>query len=247
MKRINKRDVDNVELLFAYLGQSANEYKELHHYTSFESLMCILNYRSFRLSELKRMNDKIEQRFSDNNYFILSMTSACEYISMWAMYGKKEDVKIRISFDSKELKKCLKADNFYKDRELKEHYFSSQSNISSNITYSDVVYIDSQYYQYKHKENGFDKVFPTYDTVRYLGGLIKYDAWEFERETRIRVLNINDDDFVYLALSEEFLSSIKVTFNPWMKSNIKNMIKKEMALFGIDCKESEYDDQIEDL
>lgn len=247
MKRINKRDVDNVELLLAYLSQSANEYKELHHYTSFESLMCILNGHSFRLSELKRMNDKREHKISDNNYFILSMTSACEYISMWAMYGKKEDVKIRISFDSKELKKCLKADNFYKDPLLMEHYFSSQSNISSNITYSDVVYIDSRNYQYKHKENEFNKIFPSYAAVHYLGGLIKYDAWEFERETRIRVLNINDDDFVYLALSEDFLSSIKVTFNPWMKPNIKYMIKREMDLFGIECKESKYDGQIEGL
>lgn len=54
-------------------------------------------------------------------------------------------------------------------------------------------------------------------------------------------------DFVYLALSEEFLSSIRVTFNPWMKQNTMDMIRKEKNFFNIQCKESEYDGQIDGL
>lgn len=101
---MNKRDVKNAKDLSKYLS-CINSQKRL---------LEIIANKSLKLNNVIFLNDKKEAFFCHNrNYYIFSMTSEQEYVSMWQMYGKPSGIKIRIDFSKEKLLKCLDKKNIY--------------------------------------------------------------------------------------------------------------------------------------
>ena len=117
---MNKKDVQMSEDLQIYLQECAEKSDRLYHFTTLESILCIIRNHSFRLTRMDLMNDKAEknlgnQRDQSKNY-VMSYTRDKEYVSMWAMYGNPSGIKLRLDFDRRALQRCIN-DNFFFDSE----------------------------------------------------------------------------------------------------------------------------------
>ena len=64
--------------------------------------------------------------------------------------------------------------------------------------------------------------------ITELAGTIKYDAWEYERESRLAVIlhqnaqynQFSDISHVYVGLNDEFIKKLTITYSPWITDEI---------------------------
>ena len=104
-----------------------NKSEYLYHFTSLDSLLKIIENKSFRLSRLDKLNDKKESELNnisslEDTYVMSFSHSDIEYVPMWVMYGKKNDIKIRIRFNRADLESIAKKENLYSDSECKYNF-----------------------------------------------------------------------------------------------------------------------------
>lgn len=211
------------------------ESETICHFTSFESLILILKNRSLRMSRIDLLNDRAEKQLSQCEEgelrFVTSFTGTAERVAMWAIYGGHSSLKLRLSFPRSILIQSVR-DQFYFDS-LKEHKITSDF-ISKDVcdyskkefSLSDVVYFDKT----KNKLR-FNGIPVTDDIIKKLAGNIKYDAWEFENETRLSViLKQNGAKFdlsnIYANISEELLDKLVITYNPWIEDTVYEVLTK---------------------
>lgn len=239
---MKKSDVKNIEDVRIYLKEQAKKNKRLYHYTTYESLLAILYSNTFRLSRMDLLNDKAEKKLGNfdertQNYSI-SFTQEKEYVSMWAMYGKPSGIKIRLDFD-RTLLFNDKAQLYIDGERKNKIYFSKPlfetKGSADQTVLSDVVYFDKKENQLKHNTNPFPNLIFDSSQTSQLTGLIKYDAWEFEKETRFNVRldgkykQLDDyPEYIFLGFEKELISSFIITFNPWMSNLMKEEIKKSL-------------------
>ena len=266
---INKSDVRSFGDLQIYLQEKAALADRIYHYTTYESLICILKNKSFRLSRMDLLNDKAEQKLGRTDVhtknYIMSFTRDKEYVSMWAMYGKPSGIKIRLDFSRKLFAEAIN-DNFFFDslKSKKICLYSSKSPemfTKKDFLISDVVYFDKKTQELRHNENAFKNILAEKTVVDEMTGFIKYDVWEFERETRLRVQMYNsyqnqiigEDDvpkYVFAGINDELIKDFHITFNPWISAEMKEEIQKSInSLAGIEikCDPSQHDGEITDL
>ena len=114
---IAKKDVKTVNDLQCYLQEQTNKADRLYHYTTYESLLCILKNKCFRLSRMDLLNDKAEIKLGKSNEhirnYIMSFTREKEYVSMWAMYGKASGIKLRLDFPKEQFSKATLSQFFH--------------------------------------------------------------------------------------------------------------------------------------
>lgn len=257
MATIKKSDVTNETELLEYLGKQPKSGSRLYHYTSFDSLLFILNGKAFRLSRTALLNDKKEKEFcGKHDFYVMSMTGDKEYVSMWSMYGRASGIKVRIDFSCELFKDCFNRNNVYQDPDCRIPYyhrskplFTASPAAIEECALKDVVYLNKDRTEYIHKGNAFSSISATEAGIEQLGGFIKYDAWEFERETRARVYCDPRKvlDHVFVAISDELVNDIRVTFNPWLSSRMKEELGTSLKKWGIVCKDSGFDGQIGEL
>lgn len=266
-KEIKKSEVYSTDDLKTYLSQKAVQNNRLYHYTTYESLLSILSNKSFRLSRLDLMNDKAETSlgFHDDSFknYSMSFTQDKEYVSMWAMYGKSSGIKIRLDFDNKIFAKMPK--NIYIDHGKQNRIIATDSQSLWDESYnnypiqlSDVVYLDKKDKTLRHNARPFETgIIGDNKTIEEMTGFIKYDAWEFEKETRLKVkLSENKisietlPKYIFIGISEELIKSFHITFNPWMSSLMKNEIKESLnrvSGFELSFDDSDDDGEISEL
>ena len=262
-----KRDVKTSEDLQIYLQEQAEKSTRLYHYTTLESLLCIIKNQTFRLTRMDLMNDKAEKNLGVRNdgtaSYVMSFTRDKEYVSMWAIYGKPSGIKIRLDFDRLIFQKTIN-DNFYSDptRLKKLQLVSSlyKSMFSKHDwLISDIVYLDKDKNKFRHNEDSFPSIKADKLIISDLAGFVKYDAWEFERETRLRVrvgsgiYNTAIDQYlthIYAGINNELIKTFRVTFNPWLTVEMKSMVRESLrsaAGFEIPCSDSINDGEIGEL
>lgn len=266
---INKAEVCTVQELQIYLQEKTLTSQRLYHYTTYESLICMLRNKSFRLSRMDLLNDRAEQKLgrTDEQFknYIMSFTRDKEYVSMWAMYGKPSGIKLRLDFDRKLFVETI-SNNFFLDslKTQKISLYSSRAPemfTKKDFLVSDVVYFDKKTQELRHNENGFKNILAEQHVVDEMKGFIKYDVWEFERETRLRVQmhnkfqnQIHNDDsiprYVFAGINDALIKDFHITFNPWLSAEMKEEIQKSinsLAGFEIKCTPSQHDGEITDL
>ena len=262
-----KRDVRASEDLQIYLQEQVEKSPRLYHYTTLESLLCIIKNQTFRLTRIDLMNDKAEKilgfRKDGTASYVMSFTRDKEYVSMWAIYGKPSGIKIRLDFDRRLFQKAIN-NNFYTDSEKLHKLVLVSSLYKSTFSkhewlISDIVYLDKDKNQFRHNEDGFANIVADQYSIEDLAGFVKYDAWEFERETRLRVRtgygydNASIDQYlthIYAGLNDELIKTFHVTFNPWLTDEMKSMIQESLrnaAGFEIPCSDSNNDGEIGEL
>ena len=183
---------------------------------------------------------------------------------MWAMYGKASGIKLRLDFDTKLFVNNL--DSFYYDSGKKNKLAIFRVNnllgpgyTNEPVKFSDVAYLDKKSMEIKHNTRPFPETLLVDDNlIEKLTGFIKYDAWEFEKETRL-VVQLRDDrntidkklpERIYCGITDDLIKSFKVTFNPWMSPLLKEEIEKSLeniAGFKIDCIDSNDDGETTEL
>ena len=263
-KRINKGQVADARDLKQYLRQQANSNKRLYHYTTYESLLEIIKNKSFRLTRLDLLNDKAEKKlgFQDDSFenYVISFTQGKEYVSMWAMYGKASGIKLRLDFENVVFRKIHPMAYITGKKNeivpILDHVDTWSMN-NPNVVLSDICYVDKRTKALKHNTKPFDFTASEYD-LEEMTGLIKYDAWEFEKETRLKVQlsgsrTLKDygyPEHIYYSIPPELIKSFHVTFNPWMSKSMKEEIKKSLcsiANYNIPCDDSDDDGEISEL
>lgn len=267
-KSIKKNEVYSSEDLLVYLSDKAKENKRLYHYTTYEALLSIIKGRSLRLSRLDLLNDKAEQKLGYHDErlknYVISFTQEKEYVSMWAMYGKASGIKIRLDFDTKCFRNCINDFYFDSDKKNRLSFYHvnalfGKGDASEPIRFSDVAYLDKANMILKHNTRSFSSdLYVDRNLIDKLTGFVKYDAWEFEKETRLKV-QLNEDrysidrklpEYIYCGITEDLIRSFHVTFNPWMTPILKEEIRKSLhgvAGFEIECSDSVDDGEITEL
>lgn len=249
---MNRQDVKNYNDLAEFLSEYSRFPKRLYHYTTYDSLLHILNGKSFRLTKTSLLNDKKESEFSNgNNFYVMSMTSEKEYISMWSMYGKPSGIKIRIDFSKSLFKECFNIQNIYTDACKQTHLFAQEniSNFNNTCALGYIAYIDKEKNTFKYNSKPFDEIAVNSKALDYMAGFLKYEAWEFEKEIRARISASNalSCNYLYMDISDRLIRDIHVTFNPWLSDELKEAIVDNLGYFAIKCSESDYTGQIDEL
>ena len=238
-QNIIKKDVSNANELVAYIEKSRASTARIYHYTTFESLLTIIKNKSLRLTRLDFLNDKAEKNLicgfeTDQNYIMSFCNNEKEYVSMWAMYGKLSGIKVRMDFPLKNMK-SVSMDNYFFDSDLNYNIPINNSKdtafIDRSIQVSDVFYLEKNSNLIKHNTNPFPNLVYNEQLKKQLSGFLKYDAWEFEKELRLKV-TLNDNyqknspQYIYLMLPDDFFNDLAVTYNPWI-SNLLYLELKE--------------------
>lgn len=263
---IKKSCVFSANDLKQYLINQANSNERLFHYTTYEALLSIIKGKCFRLSRLDLLNDKAELKLGYHDEiiknYVMSFTREKEYVSMWAMYGKTSGIKLRLDFDRKILLKD-KVEMYYDSaKTIPLSYYSSRKLFQLDsiydqkpIQFSDIAYLDKTSRAIKHNGGPFKELLVDKKLIESLSGFIKYDAWEFEKETRLKVqLNENRyntdkklPEYIYYSISDDLIRSFHVTYNPWMSPILKEEIQKSLSRicgYEILCDDSADDGEI---
>lgn len=229
--------------------KSGNE--RLYHYTTFESVMKIIQDHTFRLTRTDLLNDKAEMKIGNKekaiHHYIMSMTEAKEYISMWAMYGRPSGIKLRLDFSKLELLKIINQSNqssiysndYYSRVEVdKDGIIQCSPNKIHNlfgidmlypIRFAHVAYINKEKNKLRCNNRPFRSFKVDEKSIDDLTGFSKYDAWEFEKEIRLLVhLDNNEPTHIYLPITDDLINSFSITFNPWISEEMKEVIKQEL-------------------
>lgn len=263
---IKKTTVSSDNELKQYLMNQANSYERLYHYTTYEALLSIIKGKCFRLSRLDLLNDKAELKLGQHNemikHYVMSFTREKEYVSMWAMYGKTNGIKLRLDFDGKNF--FNKKAKIYSDSEkhtlinkytTKKLFELEPGNYREPIQFSDIAYLDKTSNTIKHNTRPFKGLSVNEKIIDSITGFVKYDAWEFEKETRLKVQLSKDNystdkelpEYIYYSIPDDLIRSFHVTYNPWMSQILKEEIQKSLSRicgYEIQCDDSADDGEI---
>jgi len=229
--------------LSKHLKDNAIEHSYLYHYTTIETLLRIIESKSFRFSRVDKVNDPVEEERAsrtENDYYICCFThNVRESITLWHMYANS-DKGVRIGVKNIDF---FTGDAFYYDGSNK--VFFHDEIISSDNNHQKIIRLNNGYVQldgpYKtdvlYANNDLKRNFV--ENNQY-GGLsikkvypyiligIKGEAWDYEAETRyyisLPLYNRLNIEYLFLCLSDKFFQGLKITFNPFIQENEKEKI-----------------------
>lgn len=250
---MKKEDILSFEDLYRYIFARKNGV--ICHYTSFENLIMILSNKSLRLTRYDLMNDIAEKKLSqcvdgDCRYIISFTGTSSENVAMWALYGKHSSLKLRLDFSRGSLIRSVN-NNFYfdsyKTQKIPIWGTSTVPNdyTKKDFTLSDVVYYDRQKRCLKLSGKTLADIEVTEREIMDLAGTIKYDAWEYEKESRLAVIlhqNKPVEDFqnithIYAGLTDEFIQGLSITYSPWINDTVFEQLKTSIDnLAGVPLK-----------
>ena len=271
IKESNEYDyIKNERAVYDLLSNQAKTIKKnkdrLYHYTTFESLLYIIQDRRFRLTRTDLLNDKAEKKIGNtekaSHNYVMSMTEGIEYISMWAMYGRPSGIKIRLDFSKEEFIRIINCNNDWSNYNsnvfhrfsvdengnlIKDtlHKLFSLNNEPNPIRFAYIAYINKEKKKAKYNNKYFHSLILDEKSIEELTGFVKYDAWEFEKEIRLLVeLKDNAREYIYLPISNDLIKTFRITFNPWISDKMSDMIKTQLnGLCGFDLKYKSSDNE----
>lgn len=225
---MNFEEIKNSEDLKNHLNSplSNSHIKYFYHYTTIGTLYAIFTNKTLRFSKMSEMNDLLEKDFAngcDDYFFCLSSGYEAEYenFGMWAMYGNLGKLNtnicengVKIQF-SKELIENIKNESNYN---LKFH----------NVAYKNLKFNTQKTIISLGKGNNKEISF----NPEILKGYVKDSAWQYEKEARFRIEQIeNDKNYFYLPISENILKKLIIYPSPELSK------QEAKEIFEILCKE----------
>ena len=234
---MKREEIESFEDLKEYVYQ--DKQGKVCHYTSFESLIMILKNRSLRLSRYDLLNDLAEKELSKciagDSRYIISFAHMKESVAMWAIYGKSSSLRLRLEFPIEALLESVN-NNFYLDAEKKDKISAvgaaneSDRYLKKNYTYSTIVYYDRKKHAFRLEGHPQKTITVSPEMIQSLAGTIKYDAWEYEKETRLAVIlhpnsnmdSCDDIKYIFADLNEEFIKKLQIRFSPWIPEEVQN-------------------------
>jgi hypothetical protein len=160
--------------------------KRIYHYTTLNSLKCILENKTIRLTALNKMDDLLEGMNPDfanvaENYYVSSWSeSSEENIPLWYMYtDRMKGVRIEADFDFLELEEDehSRVTNVTNPEAVifKVRYDDSNNNFLTPVIYQD------------HLPSSITGARGYINKNIYDVGRVKPISWEFQKEIRFRL------------------------------------------------------------
>jgi len=225
----------------------------IHHYTSYGSAVSILTKRTFQLTRIDLLNDKMEKTFadcSDNEVmYVLSFTNTSkESVAMWMLYGGvvgAGGIKVKMSIPRSKIIDSFN-NQFFFDPQMKKQIpfekleYGVENYKKKKFSLRDVVYLDRRNGKLRYSTKSYEGDCTESELLQMFKGFIKYDAWEFESEARVAVILLNQDKIadapkhIYAKIDEELLKTITITTDPWTSEDMKNVMKESLnSLAGV--------------
>ena len=108
--------IETAEDLSSYFDSRTQGHSYFYHYTSLGAINAILSNRTFRISNVKRFNDKKDsEQFGENKDVFFSMcfsTGQNENLSLWYLYSGIHGNGGRIRISQATIKKILENSEF---------------------------------------------------------------------------------------------------------------------------------------
>ena len=113
-----------------------------------------------------------------------------------------------------------------------------------------MVYYDRKKRAFRVEGSPIKTITVNDNMIQSLAGTIKYDAWEYEKETRLAVVLHHDHPdtpqkdikYIYAGLNDEFIKSTKIRFSPWISDDVQNELSKsikDLSGYNLDCRRSD--------
>lgn len=220
-------------------GDSLDKY--VAHYTTVEGLMAIVSTGRWRLTRntANKLNDQQEyKKFGSKekaeHIFQASFAQGVrESVAEWVQYGKNNALAIKLLFPIERLKKWVNG--------LNEKGIAAE--------FKDILYASIPN---KGKRDEFDKKrgcsLVWRDLSNYLPncqnlpeilqdekmtGLVKDIEWSHEHERRLIVYDQSTEgDFKEIDIPRNLLSSVSITFSPWLRRGSEKMIRDVIKDFA---------------
>ncbi len=251
---MKREEIQSFEDLKTFISQEKTG--SVCHYTSYESLVMILKNRSFRLSRFDLMNDYAEKELSKcingDSRFIMSFAHSTESVAMWALYGKNSSLRLRLEFPVNRLLDSVDSNFYFDSQQVKKiplfktlPIFSEYS--KKGFTYSDVVYYDRKKHAFRLGGSPIKSITVSDEMINELAGTIKYNAWEYERESRLSVIIHHEVDtknnskeelkYIFAGLTDDFIKTLTVRFSPWIPDDVQKVLELSLdSLAGFPLK-----------
>lgn len=226
--------------LICYSEEKARRHYKYHHYTDFNSLIKIIESKSFLASTGFNMNDQLELTHGMVNkwkqLYFTSFSYGSENIAMWGLYCFPRQEAVCISIDNKRMNQWIEAVQLQFGYLGQQHQVLKSEQIKS-IRLVDVYYTDEQSRYLRRGKDAFKK-----ETLQFrdeeLTGLLKDTAWHGENEVRLLIeLNKELKDYIDIKIfskfNQEFLKNLHVMFGPWVEDSLFSIYKAKLIESGI--------------
>lgn len=107
--------IDNSDMLIAFLERQATQHSFVFHYTKVDALKAILKNKTWRLGQARKMNDLHEYLVKgrgaealDNIYTTCFSFGDEDNIAMWSLYGKPRENAVRLRLPYEAIRDWLK-------------------------------------------------------------------------------------------------------------------------------------------
>lgn len=234
--------------LIAYLDSSERlkSRKFLYHYTTIEKAIKIFKSKTWHLVNPHDMNDVVEYRNGDprlwqNIFFASFMAENKESIAMWSMYAQpwKDGVKIAIPMSTmkewlKSVDEILEVSPINYDELTGNSVPINERNVIyiSSVAYSNAASCDSnsntETLMWSNKKN--TKI-PNCQHISELTGYIKDDAWDYEKEVRLKAEFENTFGFgrVAIKIPDSVLDEITISSGPLFEGDLIQRMYYELG------------------
>lgn len=239
-------EITSLKDLIAYLDSSErlNKRKYLYHYTTIRNAIAIFKSGTWHLGNPRDMNDVVEYRNGDqqrwNNIFFASfMAENKESIAMWSMYSQpwKDGVKIAIPMST--TKEWLKGIDEILEVSPTNYELTGKSipvNERNTIHISSVAYSntascdssgDSETLMWSNQKN--TKI-PNCQQLSELTGYIKDNAWDYEKEVRLKAEFENTFGYsrVAVKIPDSILNEITISSGPLFEGDLLQRMEYEL-------------------
>ncbi len=238
--------LSNETELIKYLDAKSrlNSTKNLYQYTTVTALVGMLRSRTLHLSNAKYMNDQLEYDMGDKTiwkdlFFSCFMMEEEESIGMWSMYAQpwRDGVKITIPKDAfRELvsssMELIEIDQVTKRPTGRKIWNKDDYKLwISAVAYSNHESIESKDEEVLRFGNQENRILHDMAHVPELTGYIKDEAWQYEKEVRIKAQfnNVMGYERAAIQLPEKIIDSLTITPSPLFEGNLIDRIEKEIS------------------
>ena len=234
-------DIKSIDSMIAFLKEKGSNHEYYYHYTTWDSLSKILQFKTFLLTRGNSLsiNDQHEAHMKGsweewNKTYIGSFAfGSSENMAMWGLYGLPWQDAVRLSIPKEKMLhwvSSIKRITLFDDGPVSEY------NGGLAITLNDIVYVGgkrgSNNLQLTHyrKSITVSDTYPLYgiDTDPKMTGYIKNYAWQYENEVRIRIRLSHDTGFerISVAVPDNVIDSMVITTGPYFRWKNDNLYCK---------------------
>lgn len=242
----NLSKVSTPQELISYLSSNdrLDSSKQVYHYTRLSSILNIIKSGYWIVRSPKGMNDSFEyQNWNEddwkNIFFISFMSEQKENIGMWSLYAQPWSNGVKVAIDAKAFKHWIKSTKtIYKANPQTFEVYEDIAFVigenakitSSAVAYSDFESLNESVEEHIHVGGAKNDMLKRATGVPSLAGYIKNDAWDYEKEVRLRIdLERHIEcEAVAIKLTEELINAITIIKGPRFNGDLQKAIEQEL-------------------